>query len=127
MTEIKLYKSPWRTIKLIFICSIFVALGLWGMLTGNMPIWVAWLTIGFFGLGFPIGLFQLFDRRPQIIINETGIFDRTSNSDFIKWEIIQNAYLIDINRQKFICLVVDDKFKPSRTRSKIYKQIAKFT
>ena len=126
MKEIKLYKSPWRAIKLILLCSIFVALGLWGVLTGQMPNWVAWLNIGFFGLGYPVGLFHLFDRRPQIIINEVGIFDRTTNKDFINWEIIQDAYLIDIHKQQFICLVVDEKFKPSQNKSKLYQQTAKF-
>jgi len=126
MKEIKLYKSPWRAVKLILLCSIFVALGLWGILT-DMPTWIAWLNIGFFGLGYPVGLFHLFDRRPQIIINETGIFDRTTNKDFINWEIIQDAYLIDIHKQKFICLVVDEIFKPSLKKSKLYQQTAKFS
>jgi len=122
MREIKLYKSPWRAIKLILICSVFVLLGLWGILTGNMPVWVSLLNICFFGLGLPIGLFHLFDSRPQIIINETGIFDRTINKDFINWEIIKDAYLIDINSQNFICLIVDEKFKPSKKKTKLYQQ-----
>jgi len=127
MTEIKLYKSPWRAIKLMLLCSIFVAIGILGITIGDMPAWAAWLNIGFFGLGYPVGLFSLFDRRPQIIINETGIFDRTTHKDFINWEIIKDAYLIDIYKQKFICLVVDDEFKPSKTKSKLYKQTAKFS
>ena len=127
MKEIKLYKSPWRAMKLILLCSIFVALGLWGILNGNMPTWVAWLNIGFFGLGYPVGLFHLFDRRPQIIINEIGIFDHSTNKNFINWEIIQDAYLIDIHKQKFICLVVDEKFKPSHNKSKLYQKTAKFS
>ncbi len=127
MKEIKLYKSPWRAIKLILLCSIFVGLGLWGIMTGHMPTWVAWLNTGFFGLGYPVGLFHLFDRRPQIVINETGIFDRTTNKDFINWEIIKDAYLIDIHKQKFICLVVDEKYKPSQNKGKLYQQTAKFS
>jgi len=125
MTEIKLYKSPWRAIKLILLSSIFVSLGLWGIMKGNLPPWIAWISIGFFGLGYPVGLIHLFDRRPQIIINETGIFDRTTHMDFINWEIIQDAYPIDISGQKFICLVVDDQFKPSRKKGKRYQMTAK--
>lgn len=124
MKEIKLHKSPWKAIKLILLCSIFVAAGIWGITTDNMPAWVAWLSIGFFGLGYPVGLFHLFDRRPQIIINEVGIFDRTAHKDFINWEIIQDAYAIDINGQKFICLVVDEQFRPSKTKGKWYKNAA---
>ncbi|MBK8851783.1 MAG: hypothetical protein IPN73_16765 [Saprospiraceae bacterium] len=126
MKEIKLYKSPLRAIKLILLSSIFVGFGLWGILTGHMPTWLARLNIVFFGLGYPVGLFHLLDRRPQIIINETGIFDRTTNIDFINWEIIQDAYLFDIHKQKFICLVVDEKFIPSQNKSKLYQQTTKF-
>jgi hypothetical protein len=124
-TEIKLYKSPLRAIKLILICSAFVSLGTWGIKSHTMPAMLSWLTIGFFGLGCPVGLFHLLDRRPQVIINEIGIFDRTAHSDFINWEIIQDAYLIDIHKQTFICLRVDEQFKPSNTRGKIYRQAAK--
>ena len=126
MTEIKLYKSPWRAIKLILLCSIFVAFGLWGIMKSNMPSWIAWFNIGFFGLGYPVGLKHLFDRRPQIIINEIGIFDRTTHKDFINWEIIKDAYPINISGQKFICLVVDEQFKPSKKKGKRYQKAAKF-
>ncbi len=112
MKEIKIYKSKWRAIKLILLCSIFVVLGLWGIRTGSMPTWVAWLNIGLFGLCYPIGLFHLFDKRPQIIINQTGIFDRMV------------GYLINIFRQKFICLVLDENFKPLQTQSKLFQQAA---
>lgn len=125
MTEIRLYKSRWRALKLILVCSIFVALGLWGIVTGNMPGWAAWLNSGFFGIGLLVGFYHLFDKRPQIIINENGIFDRTTHKDFINWEIIQNAYLVDIQSQKFICLVVDEIFKPSYKKSKLYQHAAR--
>jgi hypothetical protein len=54
--------------------------------------------------------FSILDRRPQVIINETGIFDRTAFKAFINWEIIQDAYLLDTHGQKFICLVLKDEF-----------------
>ena len=127
MKEIKLYKSPLRAIKLILLCSIFVAIGVWVIRTGDMPTWIAWPTTVFFALGYPVGLFHLFDRRLQIIINEMGIFDRTMHKDFINWEIIQDAYIIDIHGQKFICLVVDEQFKPSKRKGRLYRQAAKLS
>jgi hypothetical protein len=87
----------------------------------DTPTWVWYLSIGFFGLGYPIGLFHLLDRRPQIIINEIGIFDRTTYKDFINWDVIQDAYPIDISGQKFVCLVVDQKYEPSSRRGKVAK------
>ena len=88
MIELKLYKSRWKAVILMSGCSIFVAGGWWTINSGG-PLWIGLMSIGFFGLGLPIGLFQLFDRRPHIILNEVGVFDRTAHHDFINWEIIQ--------------------------------------
>lgn len=87
-----------------------------------MPAWLAWFAIGFFGMGYPVGIFHLFDKRPQIIINEIGIFDRTTHKDFINWEIIHDAYPLSIEGQKFICLVVDEQFRPSKKKGLFYRQ-----
>ena len=76
----------------------------------------------FFGIGIPIGLFHLFDRRPQIIITESGIWDRTTNEGEIKWEQIKGAKLLNIHGQNFISLFVDDTFTFSK---KQYKWAAK--
>ena len=73
----------------------------------------------FFGLGLLVGLFNLFDRRPQIIINKAGIWDRTSNQNMINWEFIHEILLpVNIFGQIFIPLVVDPEFA---RRKKIYK------
>ena len=86
---------------------------------------MGWLCIGFFGLGYPLGIYNLIDKKPMIIINEIGIFDRSANRDFINWELIHDAYPININGQKYICLIIDEKFKPSRKKGVIYKSAVK--
>ena len=125
--EIKIYKSPWKSIKMIALCSVFVGLGIFGIATGSIPSWVCWLNICFFGLAYPLGFYQLLDRRPQIILNEVGVFDRTIHKDFINWELIQGAYPIDINSVKFVCLVVDKDFKPSKHKGFFYKKVKSFS
>ncbi|AHJ96127.1 STM3941 family protein [Hymenobacter swuensis] len=125
--EIKLYKSPWRAVKLLLGSSAFVALGTFLLRQPGTPSWVAWACIGFFGLGIPGGLFQLLDRRPQIIINEVGIFDRTTYHSFINWDIIQNAYLVSIHGQKILCLVVPAEFEPSRTKGTVGQALAQLS
>ncbi|WP_026980936.1 STM3941 family protein [Flavobacterium suncheonense] len=122
MREIKLYKSKNRALKLLFGGGAFVAIGFFIM---DKNPFAAWAGILFFGLGIIVGLFHLFDKRPQIIINELGIFDRTTLKDFINWEIINDAYLIDIYNQKFICLVVDKEYKPSNKKNDFYKLAVK--
>lgn len=69
----------------------------------------------FFGLGYPIGLYLILDRRPQIIINEIGIYERNVIKKTVNWEIINDAYLVKISRQLFLCLVIDDEYKPLTT------------
>lgn len=123
--DIKLYKSPWRAIKLILLCSIFVVVGIFIVTSADTPKWPGWLNIFFFGLGYPVGLFHLMDRRPQIIINEIGIFDRTTYKDFINWEVIQGFYPTNLYGQKFICLIVDEKYEPSTRKGKFAKSISK--
>lgn len=121
MRELKLYKSPWKVLRLTLLCSAFVGLGWFELNQTVAPKWIAWSCIGFFGLGIPIGLYQLLDRRPQIIINDVGVLDRNMHHEFINWEIIQDAYLVEMHRQKFLCLIVDQAFEPSRRKGK-YKQ-----
>lgn len=116
MPELLLYKRRGKALWLLLGSATFVALGIWLLSLPDAPALVAWLCICFFGLGLPISIFQLADRRPQIILNEVGIFDRTIYPDFINWEVIQDAYLGEVQDQSFICLVVDEEFEPSRHR-----------
>ncbi len=125
MKKYKIYKSPWKAIKLILLSSIFVVVGIWLAMSGDEDSWAGWITMSLFGLGIPVGLFNLFDKRPQIIINEIGIWDRVSKQDIIKWEIIQNAYIANVRGQKFICLKVDEAYEPSNKKGKWYKMYAK--
>jgi hypothetical protein len=91
----------------------------------SAPKAIAWAAIVFFGLGLPLGVYQLLDRRPQIIINELGVFDRTTHRDFINWEIIQGAYLVEVHKQPLLCLVVDEAFEPSRSKGRFGRGVAR--
>lgn len=125
MQEIKLYKSPGRAKKLIIGSFVFVIIGLFQLESEHIPEWIAYSGICFFGLGILVGLFHLFDDRPQIIINEIGIFDRMGHKEIINWKIIKNAYLINISGQPFISIAVDEKYKPSKKKGKFYRKVAK--
>ena len=125
MTEIKLYKRPLKGLKIFALTIPFVIIGIW-MITkeqvGTTDYIMGWLCTCFFGLGIPMGLFQTFDRRPQIIITENGIWDRTTKQDEVKWEQIVEAYPFDIYKQKFVCLIVDETFV---MKKKLYKWAAR--
>ena len=130
MTELKIYKTTSKGLKLIGMSLPFVLIGVWMIFEspmGTTNYIMGWIGTCFFGLGIPIGIIQLFDRRPQIIINENGIWDRTTKQDQIKWEQIVNAYPLDIFDQKFISIVSDDSFifkkKPYKWAAKLNKEI----
>ena len=72
-------------------------------------------------------VYQLLDRRPQIIINEIGLFDRTTYKNIINWEVIQDTYLVEIHRQQIICLVVDQHFEPFRSKGMLAQKISKLS
>ena len=91
-------------------CSFFVMCGVVIATQLNTSSWAAYSIAGLFALGYPIGFYYLLDRRPQIIINEVGVFDRTTYRDFINWDIIRSAYSIDLSGLKFVVLTVDQKF-----------------
>lgn len=127
MPELKLYKSPRRAIRLILLTIPFVGLSLYDIIIHSdiMPIAFDWFCLCFFGLGIPLGIFNLFDRRPIITINEIGIYDRISYNDFVNWNLIKDAYLRDVHNQKFICLVLDDKAIPLLKINKKLKGLSK--
>lgn len=107
--EYKLYTSPWKAIRIMLLCSVFVVPSVLFLIYGDgTETWISWMCIGFFGLGYPAGAYVLFDRRPQIIVNEVGIYDRTVLKDFINWELIHDAYIGKINNACFIALVMKD-------------------
>ncbi len=104
------------------LCTPFVVLGI--LIIGKNP-WLGWLSAGFFGLAYPVGIYNLLDKRPMLIFNEIGLFDRSTHNEFINWELIKDAYPINISGQKFICLLIDENFKPSKKKNRFYKSVSK--
>ncbi|MFD2696978.1 STM3941 family protein [Mesonia sediminis] len=114
MTQIKLYKRNLKGLKIIGMSLPFVVGGVLMIIqepTESTNYIMAWICTCFFGMAIPIGIFHTFDKRPQIIISENGIWDRTSNQDEIKWEQILDTYPLDLFDQKFISIVADETFK----------------
>lgn len=122
--DIKLYNSPWKATKLMLRCSFFVMLGLFLSIQADAVNLVGYTITGLFGLGYPVGIYHLLDRRPQIIINAFGVFDRTTYKDFINWDVIKSAYSIDMMGQKFVVLTVDEKYLTSIKKEKFFRSIS---
>lgn len=118
MVEIKLYKSPAKSIKLFLISSIFVLPCSYLIFVKEDNSWKLWFPLYFFGLGYVLSIFNIIDRREQIVINKIGIWDRTTKLGLIKWEMIKEFYGVEIRKQKFISVVADEKIT---SRKKTYK------
>ncbi|WP_343617608.1 STM3941 family protein [Flavobacterium sp.] len=121
MSEIKLYKSGWKGIKLIILSLAFVIIGVFMISKEEIKTFdyiMGWICTSFFGLAMLFGFFVLLDKRPQIIINESGITDRTLKQGKINWEQIIETYPVNIYNQKFISIVVVETFEFKKRRCK---------
>jgi hypothetical protein len=130
MAEIKLYKSSSGGFKLLVLSLIFVLCGYWitsQSTEDSTDFIMGWACMWFFGLGIVAGFFILLDKRPQIIINETSVWDRTLKQNEIKWEQIVETYPVSISGQQFIAIVTDETYKfrkkPSKWTEKFNKLI----
>ncbi|GAB2956556.1 hypothetical protein GCM10027048_23310 [Hymenobacter coalescens] len=123
MEEITLYKSRWQAIRIMLLCSVFVLGGIWLLLQTDAPRWVGWASVLFFGLGYPLGIYNLLDRRPLLIVNNIGLYHREAHRELINWELIQDAYLAEVHKQQLLCLVVPPDFEPSTRKGKLAQQL----
>lgn len=111
--QILIYKKPIKAVKIILLSAPFVAIGIW-MLRTNVSFYdnvMAYASIVFFGFGILVGLFHMLDRRPQIIIDKTGIWDRTTNQQTIPWNQILTANSLKIYNEKFVALKLKTEFE----------------
>lgn len=110
------------------IALIFVAGGIFILSVGKdlKATIIGWSCIIFFGFALLIFLRQIFDTRPRIIIDQTGIFDRTLDIGIIEWQDIENAYLNSILGNDFISLVLRDTEKYLQRISKPKAKLAKY-
>jgi hypothetical protein len=105
-------------------CSYFVLCGLLIAILTEPPNWIVYIIPGLFALGYLVGIYHLLDRRSQIIINEFGVFDRTTYKDFVNWDVIKDAYSIDMAGQKFVVLTVDKKYISSVKKEKFFRSVS---
>ncbi|HEX8189739.1 MAG TPA: STM3941 family protein [Pyrinomonadaceae bacterium] len=70
-------------------------------------------AILFFGLCGLYGLFKVFDRKPGLILNSSGIHDNASGvaAGFIPWAEVLGASVYEIHNQKMLVIGVRDPQK----------------
>ena len=128
MQEIKLYNSTGKNLLYLLSCSVFVAIGIWMVLSSDetLKFVIGILSILFFGIGLVLIPTRLFDRKPRVIINDEGIFDRTLDIGTIEWQDIKDAYLQSVHGTEFISLDLEDNNKYLQRTSKTKAKIASY-
>lgn len=106
MTEIIIKTSMWKSLVFLSICLIFGVLGIILFIQHETPKAVAYgilftIIFVFGGIVFSI---QLFDRRPRITIDDSGVEDRKLGVAKILWEDIESVELRKVFATSFIVL-----------------------
>ena len=121
MEKVIIRNSRWKHVLLLIGCIGFVAAGIWMIIQGKQFGWVALL---FFGSGIPISIWQIADSRPRLIIDDSGVLDRTLGVGRIEWTDIQEAYVRSISGNDFICLELKNPEKYSQQLSQVKRAMA---
>ncbi len=114
-----LYKSPRKAVMAIVVCAALVAgIAAVMLLPEKRAPQALWLGAVFFGLGIPLGIHWLLDKRPWIVLDEEGVWDRGLRRPRIPWDAIEDAYVSGMyGRAMFVCLVLKEdraaEFAPS--------------
>lgn len=124
--EIKLYNSSKRNTKLALLGAIFFFLGL-SMVTSDYLDWIGWISFIFMGI-VPcfIVIYNILDKRPLIVVNNMGIYDRTAHKETINWEVIKDAHITYLYDKPYLALVLQEEFEPSYTKGKLQKAYSRF-
>jgi len=80
-------RSYWKIVPLLIASLAFVASGVF-LLLRSPDKWVGWMSIIFFGACALVFVWQLLDARPRLIIDDSGVFDRSLGVGVIPWSQI---------------------------------------
>ena len=88
----------------------FVAIGAFIFLDSEKALarWLGWPWIGTFVLTSSISLWQIFDSRPRLILDEDGVIDRTLGVGKLFWKDIKGLSVRTVYKNNFVCLQMDE-------------------
>jgi hypothetical protein len=124
MTTIEIKSSRGKYIALLIGSIGFVAGGAFILLIDG-PMLIGWMSIIIFGASIPLFTWQIFDRRPRLKIDDTGILDRTLGVGKIAWDDINDAFVKSIHSNDFVCLKLTDPEKYVGKLNSIKKAMTK--
>lgn len=110
-----IYKSKKKSITIIVI-SLLIAIGGWLFLQYTSKNVIGWSFIILSLMCIIFGIGSWFDKKPYIIMTETGITEMYGAREEIEWDAIRKVDEFYYRGQFFICLLTDKNYKPSLIR-----------
>lgn len=110
MEEIVIKPSRWKYGFFLAFALGFVAIG-WMMIhDASSAVRIkGWFVLAVFGPCVPLFAFAFFDRRPRLVFDAHGVFDRTLWVGTIAWSDIVDADLARLGGGHFIRLMLKDE------------------
>src|SRR5881397_2362895 len=126
MERIVAQSSRLRLFVLALAGACFVAGGVFLLAVDKSPegTLVGWMSIVFFGGCTLVFVWQLFDTRPRLIIDDRGVWDRALKVGVVEWHDISDAYVKHIQGNPFVCIALRDPTKYTRRLSPLLRRMA---
>lgn len=114
-SKVVIYQSRKKAAVITFFSPILALTG-WLFLeyAGNGT--AGWSFIILSGLCFIYGIGIWFDRKPYLVLTETGITDLSVIREEIEWDAIRGVGDFYFRGQFFVCLLIDRNYKPDLIR-----------
>ncbi len=101
------FNSKLKYVLFLLMSVAFVAIGAFMVLDGEKVL-IGWLCGGLFFLAIPIFLWQIFDSRPRLILDENGVIDRRLGVGKIFWKDIKGLSVRTAYKNDCVCLEMDE-------------------
>lgn len=104
------YPSRGKLLLFTAICALFVTGGFYIWSNDRNDQFIAMADWIFFGLAMLFFISRLAQRMPALIVNQSGIFDKSSGLSgyFLRWEEIDSIYISQMGRQRFLSIKLQD-------------------
>jgi hypothetical protein len=92
------------------IAFAFAALGVAGIVIAHRSV-VAWVVAIIGGAGGLIAVWEFYDRRPRVVIDDDGVLDRALAVGIFAWDDIQDVRVTRVNGRPQLCLDLSNAAK----------------
>lgn len=135
--SIEIQISKTKVLLLILGCLTFVVLSLWlwnisdhqVRRSPTMMKIVSILGVSFFGLGLVVGAKKLFDKRPGLIVNDSGIQNNLGIGKglFVSWKNMDRIEIVRIKSTQLLLIFVNNADEIINAESKWKQKIMRYS